>query len=88
MPSGGNLFIDVKQVESSHVLIRFRDEGCGIPEERIPYLGEPFYTLKEKGTGLGLMMCYRIVDAHQGKIKVSSQLNCGTTIDVLFPLKP
>jgi PAS domain S-box-containing protein len=87
MPSGGNLFIDVKQVESSHVLIRFRDEGCGIPEERIPYLGEPFYTLKEKGTGLGLMMCYRIVDAHQGKIKVSSQLNCGTTIDVLFPLK-
>jgi PAS domain S-box-containing protein len=88
MPSGGNVFIDVKQVELNNVLIRFRDEGCGIPEERIPYLGEPFYTLKEKGTGLGLMMCYRIVEAHQGKIKVTSQLNCGTTMDVLLPLKP
>jgi PAS domain S-box-containing protein len=88
MPDGGNIFIDVKQTDANYLSIRCTDEGCGIPKERIPYLGEPFYTLKEKGTGLGLMMCYRIIEAHQGRIHVTSQLNSGTAIDILLPLEP
>ncbi|MEH7456938.1 ATP-binding protein, partial [Bacillus sp. JJ1127] len=49
---------------------------------------EPFYSLKEKGTGLGLMMCYKIIEEHHGKLKVSSELNKGTTVEVRLPIFP
>ena len=48
MPNGGNIFIQTKPLEDNFILIRIIDEGCGIPEDRISRLGEPFYSLKEK----------------------------------------
>lgn len=85
MPSGGLITIQVSTGDQGMLLIRFIDQGNGIPEERIPKLGEPFYTTKEKGTGLGLMVSYKIIQEHQGKIQFCSQLNTGTTVDILLP---
>lgn len=86
MPEGGNIFIGVNLMKDGMVRVRFVDDGCGIPPERIAKLGEPFYTTKEKGTGLGLMVSYKIINEHQGQIFVTSELQVGTTVDVLLPL--
>lgn len=86
MPNGGNIYIQTKPLDDTFILIRIIDEGCGIPEERISRLGEPFYSLKEKGTGLGLMMCYKIIEEHHGKLHISSELDKGTIVDIQLPL--
>jgi signal transduction histidine kinase len=86
MPNGGEMLIQVKKVDGANVLIRFIDQGCGIPEELIGRLGEPFYSTKEKGTGLGLMVSYKIIREHHGSIFIQSELNKGTTVDVRLPL--
>ncbi|MFJ8530039.1 BA3702 family sensor histidine kinase [Bacillus sp. NPDC094106] len=88
MLDGGNIFIQTQTLEDDFILIRIIDEGCGIPKDRISRLGEPFYSLKEKGTGLGLMMCYKIIEEHHGKLHVSSELNKGTTVEVRLPIFP
>ena len=86
MPTGGDIFIQINKADHNQIRIRFIDQGCGIPKERIPYLGEPFYSIKEEGIGLGLMICYKIIEAHQGKICIESEVNKGTTIDVILPM--
>nr|WP_236692992.1 ATP-binding protein [Aneurinibacillus tyrosinisolvens] len=63
----------------------FLDEGCGISEERLTRLGEPFYTTKEKGTGLGLTVSYRIIENHGGTINIQSQAGEGTEVSVILP---
>lgn len=65
--------------------MRFTDQGCGIPEDRIPRLGEPFYTTKEKGTGLGLMVTFKIIESHGGKMKIFSEVGKGTTVEIYMP---
>ncbi|MGD8192192.1 ATP-binding protein [Brevibacillus ginsengisoli] len=85
MPHGGSIRIRVKRKNEREVVIRFLDHGSGIPKERMERLGEPFYTTKEKGTGLGLMMCYKIVEAHNGRIEMISELGKGTNVDILLP---
>ncbi|MFY0543184.1 PAS domain-containing sensor histidine kinase [Brevibacillus sp. H7] len=85
MPSGGILTIDVR-VEADEVMIRFIDEGNGIPKEVIPKLGEPFYSTKEKGTGLGLMVSYKIIRDHRGRIAISSSIGQGTTVEIRMPI--
>ncbi|WP_394514040.1 ATP-binding protein [Priestia aryabhattai] len=57
-----------------------------MPPERLAKIGEPFYSTKEKGTGLGLMVSYRIIKAHRAQMTFSSQLNQGTSVDILFPI--
>lgn len=86
MHRGGTIRIEVKRLDDDHVRVRTIDEGSGIPPERIQKLGEPFYTTKEKGTGLGLMMSYKIISEHQGKINITSELDKGTTVDVILPV--
>lgn len=86
MPKGGEIRIEVKNMSNKEVLIRCIDQGCGIPEDRIPRLGEPFYTTKEKGTGLGLMVSFRIIENHRGKINISSTMNQGTVVDIRLPI--
>jgi signal transduction histidine kinase len=54
-------------------------------EEQLCHLGEPFFTTKEKGTGLRLMVTYKIVDHHRGEVDVRSKLNEGTTFSVKLP---
>ncbi|WP_166244787.1 ATP-binding protein [Paenibacillus turpanensis] len=85
MPNGGNIYITLKQEEYS-LLLQIQDEGCGIPEDRVEKLGEPFYSSKEKGTGLGLMISYQIIEKHQGKIQVESKVNEGTTFTITLPM--
>lgn len=86
MPKGGNIDIKLQKGMDGECIISIRDEGCGIPEEILPRLGEPFYTLKEKGTGLGLMICHKIIKQHKGTISYHSQLNNGTLVEIKLPL--
>jgi len=85
MPNGGTIDLKVKKDKAKGVLIQIADQGVGIPKERIPTLGEPFYTTKEKGTGLGLMTCYKIIENHKGQLQIESEVNKGTTVQIFLP---
>jgi two-component system, sporulation sensor kinase E len=85
MPKGGMVRVTIKQIDEQHIQISITDQGCGIPEDKIKKLGEPFYTTKERGTGLGLMVSYKIIEEHQGKIEVKSQVGVGTTFYITLP---
>lgn len=84
--NGQEIIISVKKHKSTEVKISILDKGIGIPSERIKRLGEPFYSTKEKGTGVGLMMSYRIIESHGGKISIKSQVGKGTTVTLFFPI--
>ncbi|MNI18592.1 Sporulation kinase E [compost metagenome] len=86
MPQGGQIDIMITHNTDS-VSVSFKDHGYGIPQDRMPHLGEPFYSLKEKGTGLGLMVCYKIIKEHHGTIQIESEVGIGTTVEINFPLK-
>ncbi|WP_422658376.1 ATP-binding protein [Paenibacillus sp. EC2-1] len=86
MPRGGSLTIHMECSSMNQVVIKFIDEGCGIPEAILTRLGEPFYTTKEKGTGLGFMISKKMVENHYGQVAVSSKPNEGTIIEVSLPL--
>ena len=88
MPNGGIIDVKIKKKEKNRVSIYFIDQGLGIQEDRLLTLGEPFYTTKEKGTGLGLMVSYKIVESHDGELKISSKVNRGTTVEVILPIVP
>lgn len=83
-PSGGLIQIHVSQNESN-LLIRVVDNGMGISEDRLARLGEPFFSLKEKGTGLGLLLCHRIIWQHGGTMVIESEENKGTIVEVNLP---
>lgn len=86
MPDGGRLHISaVPGKDEQSVVIRVSDEGTGIPQELLPKVGEPFYTTKDKGTGLGLMVCHQIIESHHGRMSIDSEINVGTTIEVELP---
>ncbi|GIP27825.1 hypothetical protein J23TS9_29550 [Paenibacillus sp. J23TS9] len=86
MPYGGVIRI-YACVQEGNALIRFVDQGVGINENQFHRLGEPFFTTKEKGTGLGLMMCYKIIGDHKGGINIHSVVHEGTTFDITLPLQ-
>ncbi|MBO1625546.1 PAS domain-containing sensor histidine kinase [Bacillus arachidis] len=86
MPDGGEISIYVKKSERKEVIINIVDEGLGIPEERIKRLGEPFYSTKEKGTGIGLMLSYKIIESHQGRISIMSEVGVGTSVTIYLPM--
>ena len=81
MPFGGNLTIKLECVEDK-VQINVIDTGVGISQERIKHLCEPYYSNKEKGTGLGLMRSLKIVHDHNGKIDFSSEVKKGTVVTI------
>ena len=85
MRSGGILRIRTESDES-HVMISFIDSGDGIAPEQIGRLFEPYFTTKEKGTGLGLMIVQRIVREHGGTIEVESNPGRGTTFRIKLPI--
>jgi signal transduction histidine kinase len=86
MPSGGKLYIKAR-LESEIVVIQFIDEGTGMPEEVLAKLGEPFFTQKEGGHGLGIMMCKKIIETHNGKLKIQSKVGEGTIFTIVLPTK-
>ncbi|MES9695410.1 PAS domain-containing sensor histidine kinase [Bacillus toyonensis] len=85
MLNGGKISIHIKEIHKNGVIISVIDEGIGIPEERIKRLGEPFYSTKEKGTGIGLMLSYKIIESHQGTISIMSEVGVGTTVTIYLP---
>ncbi|MCQ6562482.1 ATP-binding protein [Paenibacillus mendelii] len=84
MGDGGSIQI-VCVREGGDVIVRIQDYGPGIPREQMAKIGQPFYTTKDKGTGLGLMVSYKIVDNHQGNVSVNSTLGSGTTFEISLP---
>lgn len=86
MPNGGSIRIRLDHDEElNRVRIEIKDEGIGIPEEMMPKLGEPFFTNKESGTGLGLMVSQRIIQSHKGMMDIKSVMNKGTTVIIDLP---
>lgn len=73
--------------KKAFVCISFRDNGRGIPADKLDRIFEPFFTTKPQGTGLGLSICYSIVRAHGGWMEVSSQEGQGSTFSIFLPLE-
>jgi signal transduction histidine kinase len=65
-----------------------RDNGVGIPPDRLARIFDPYYTTRAGGTGLGLATVKRIVEAHGGRIQVDSTPNVGSTFTLRFPVIP
>jgi PAS domain S-box-containing protein len=86
MPNGGTLTISSKQT-GNDLELAFSDTGLGMSKEVLDRMWTPFFTTKAKGMGLGLSICRRIVEAHNGKILVSSVEGKGTTFTVMFPIE-
>ena len=86
MPKGGTLRIQSERKEKL-CLIHFQDSGIGIPSEKIPKIFDAYYTTKEEGSGLGLMIVYQIIREHGGRIEVASKLNMGTTFTIILPVR-
>ncbi|MEK4147899.1 PAS domain-containing protein [Robertmurraya sp. FSL W8-0741] len=84
MPNGGDITVRV-HVASEQVQISIQDTGVGIPEEKLKRIGEPFYTTKKDGNGLGLMVSYKIIESHNGTVFIESELNKGTTFNIILP---
>jgi signal transduction histidine kinase len=86
-PGKGTLTITVEAAKSLNSVI-IRDNGCGIPEENISRLFEPYFTSKRNGMGLGLAATLNILQSHRANIDVSSVLKQGTTFTISFPSQP
>ena len=89
MEDGGTLTIVTrreKRLSGDAVRIMVTDSGIGIPEEDITKIFQPFYSTKEKGTGMGLAICRRIINEHGGEITVESKVGKGTTFSVILPI--
>ncbi|MEH7116629.1 ATP-binding protein [Neobacillus vireti] len=86
MAEGGRIKINVKIVESQRMFISIQDEGCGIADSNILNLGEPFFTTKKDGTGLGLMVTNQIIKDHNGNLKIESKIGVGTEVKVSLPI--
>ncbi|BAZ67506.1 MAG: HAMP domain-containing protein [Pelatocladus maniniholoensis HA4357-MV3] len=82
------ILIHTNKVAGNRIDVRITDNGCGIEPKNQDKIFDPFFTTKEvgKGTGLGLWICYQIIQKHQGKIEVNSLLGEGTTVTVTLPL--
>ncbi len=97
MPDGGRLEVSartlkVKEGEArialepgDYVELKVTDEGEGIPDTIIDFIFDPYFTTRDKGSGLGLFSCYNILTSHGGGITVTSEIGRGTTVTVYLP---
>lgn len=74
-----------KTLNGSFVEIVVSDTGTGIDDDNLETIFDPFFTTKSNGTGLGLSIVYRIIEEHQGDIRVESQVGCGTSFKITLP---
>jgi two-component system NtrC family sensor kinase len=86
MQKGGRLTVATEPDDDGCVSLKFADNGAGILDEHLERIFEPFFTTRVKGTGLGLAITKQIIEQHHGKIDISSQLGCGTTVQVRLPV--
>ncbi|MBI4849465.1 MAG: PAS domain S-box protein [Nitrospirae bacterium] len=96
MPDGGAIHMRAENVtvngdnafsvpKGEYVRITIKDEGAGIPKEYLKKIFDPYFTTKQKGSGLGLTTTYSIIKNHEGYINVESELNAGTTFYIHLP---
>ena len=85
MPGGGTLRITCRTASGRRVEIDVEDTGVGIPPENLQKIFDLYFTTKEKGTGIGLSMVYRIVQLHDGDVEVQSTPGSGTRFRLVFP---
>ncbi len=85
MPNGGGLRINCRAAPRKRVEIEVQDTGMGIPPENLNKIFDLYFTTKEKGSGIGLSMVYRIVQLHDGEVEVQSTPGHGTTFKLVFP---
>ncbi|WP_270181520.1 ATP-binding protein [Alkalihalobacillus sp. CinArs1] len=85
MPDGGIITVKVLLNEENEALVSITDQGVGISDEQLKRIGEPFYTLKENGTGLGMMVSFNIIENHGGTLQLTSSEGKGTTVEVVLP---
>ncbi|WP_338753787.1 ATP-binding protein [Bacillus sp. FJAT-52991] len=86
MSNGGELRLTILKRENSCQL-SITDNGPGIEKEKHDQLFKPFFTSKEDGTGLGLVVCKRIIDSFDGTIEIESEFGFGTTVSISIPLQ-
>ena len=94
MDAGGTIWIKLEnQANENMNVLTIRDSGCGIPQEQLPRIFDPFYSTKagpddsgKGGTGLGLSSCLNIIDAHQGRLKIESTVGIGTQFIIQLPI--
>jgi len=88
MDNHGNLLISADTVSEdgiNWIRITFEDNGIGIEEEQLDKIFNPFFTTKAKGTGLGLVVVFKLIEENNGKISIESKINQGTKITILLP---
>jgi two-component system sensor histidine kinase HydH len=86
MEDGGTLSVKVRNDKDlDSVEITISDTGRGIREEDLAHIFDPYFTTKSSGTGLGLAVVHKIIESHNGKIRVESQPGIGTTVTILLP---
>lgn len=97
MPMGGTVMVTARNVYSqgeasplhlpkgNYVEICIRDSGIGIPAEYLPRIFDPYFTTKERGSGLGLATCYSIIRNHDGTIRATSEVGKGSTFSIYLP---
>lgn len=86
MPNGGKLIIETTS-EKEYIKINITDTGEGMDANTVENIFTPFYTKKKEGTGIGLAVSQKIIDEHEGFIKVKSELNQGTTFSIFLPIQ-
>ncbi|WP_159884698.1 PAS domain-containing sensor histidine kinase [Paenibacillus puerhi] len=84
--SGGRIEISAGQSGPRDMTVVFADNGPGIPREVLSRLGEPFFTTKQSGSGLGLMISQKIITEHNGRLEIESEPGEGTVVRITLPI--
>ncbi|PFR23178.1 sporulation kinase [Bacillus cereus] len=83
---GNKGYLKVTAIQKDHaIIVRVKDSGVGMTKEQLARLGQPYYSLKEKGTGLGLMVTFSILQAHNGTLEYKSESGKGTEAIITLP---
>lgn len=85
MPDGGSISVELSRMPNGHAALSVSDTGPGIAPADLARVFEPFFSTKAQGTGLGLAWVHRIVEAHEGRIDVSSTPGAGTVFTLMLP---
>jgi two-component system, sporulation sensor kinase B len=85
MPVGGIVWIICTSTDDGYIKITIMDQGIGMTKKQIDRLGSPYYSLKESGTGLGMMVSFQIIRSFKGEIQVNSEKGVGTEFIILLP---
>ena len=75
------------RIRKGNLIIRILDNGCGIKRSDMPFIFDPFFSTKPKGTGLGLPLAKKIIEAHNGMINVKIRKPKGVCVEVVIPVK-